>query len=145
METTTADVPPVVPVEPPAAPAGVFDAIDWKNPVPGVMKLASHLESLHMFTATERLTLLQGTLLHVIGQSKLSDSEKEAAVVFVNTMLPHVVETAVTTLRASAQVHAAEKKAEEFLAAVDAKQPTIVVKNVEAVLADAAKLTWRCW
>jgi hypothetical protein len=155
----TATVPVVVEAEPPVAPCvlcpptepvpetptGVFQSIDWKNPVPSVIKLATHLHSLDMLTPAERLTMLQGSLLHVINTSSMDDSEKEAARVFVNTMLPHVVETAVSGIEASAKVVAAEKKASDLLASVVSKQPTMVVKNVEALMAEAGKRSWKCW
>jgi hypothetical protein len=105
------------------------------------MKIATHLQSLDMMTDAERLTLLQGSLLHVITTSKMGDEEQAAARAFVTTMLPHVVETAVTTLKATAKLHAAEKKAEEILS----RQPAIVVKTMEAVLADASKTSWWCF
>jgi hypothetical protein len=143
----TASVPAPVEAVPPTAPTptGLFDSIDWKNPVPGVVKVASHLQALDKMTAEERILLLQGGLLHVIGSSKMSDDEKGAATVFVNTMLPHVVETAVVALQATAKAHAAEKKLEDAVASALSKQPEIMVKTMEAVLADAAKTKWRCW
>jgi hypothetical protein len=109
-----------------------------------VIKVASHLQALDKMTPGERILLLQGGLLHVIGSSKMSDDEKGAATVFVNTMLPHVVETAIVTLQATAKVHAAEKKLEQAVASALSKQPEIMVKTIEAVLADAAKTKWWC-
>lgn len=149
---STADAPAPVAAEPPAAPvapaapaAGLFDSIDWKNPVPAVIKLATHLHSLEMLSAAERLTMLQGSLLYVINTSAMSDGEKEAARVFVSTMVPHVVETAVSGIEAVAKVVVAEKKAHDLMEAIMSKQPRIIVKNVEAILADAAKTKWWCW
>jgi hypothetical protein len=146
---STADAPAPVAVEPPAAPAappaGLFDSIDWKNPVPAVIKLATHLHSLEMLTPAERLTMLQGSLLYVINTSAMGDGEKEAARVFVSTMVPHVVETAVSGLEAVAKVAVAEKKAHDLMEAIMSKQPRIIVKNVEDILADAAKTKWWCW
>lgn len=146
--STTAEVPVSVPVEPPAVPAaapvGLFDSIDWKNPVVGVTKVATHLQSLTMLSQAERLTMLQGSLVFVIDQSTMSHDEKEAALVFVKTMVPHLVETAVSALAAEAKVVAAEKKAADVLAAVMSKQPTMVVKNVEELLATAGKRKWWC-
>jgi hypothetical protein len=133
------------PAPAPETPAGVFQSIDWKNPVPSVIKLATHLHSLEMLTAAERLTMLQGSLLHVINTSSMEDAEKEAARVFVNTMLPHVVETAISGIEAASKVAAAEKKASDLLASVMAKQPTMVVKNVEVLMAEAGKRSWKCW
>lgn len=146
---STADAPAPVAVEPPAAPAapaaGLFDSIDWKNPVPAVIKLATHLHSLEMLSPAERLTMLQGSLLYVINTSAMGDGEKEAARVFVSTMVPHVVETAVSGLQAVAKVAVAEKKAHDLMEAIMSKQPRIIVKNVEDILADAAKTKWWCW
>ena len=146
--STTAEVPVSVPVEPPAvpaaAPAGLFDSIDWKNPVVGVTKVATHLQSLTMLSQAERLTMLQGSLVFVIDQSSMPQEEKEAALVFVKTMVPHLVETAVSALAAEAKVVAAEKKAADVLASVMSKQPTMVVKNVEELLATAGKRKWWC-
>jgi hypothetical protein len=143
----TASVPAPVEAVPPTAPAptGLFDSIDWKNPVPGVIKVASHLQVLDQMTAEERILLLQGGLALVISKSKMSEDEKGAATVFVNTMLPHVVETAVVALQATAKAHAAEKKLEDAVASALSKQPEIMVKTMEAVLADAAKTKWCCW
>ena len=39
----------------------------------------------------------------------------------------------------------AEKKAQDLMEAIMSKQPRIIVKNVEAILADAAKTKWWCW
>jgi hypothetical protein len=138
---STADAPAPVAAEPPTAPVtGLFDSIDWKNPVPAVIKLATHLQSLEMLTPAERLTMLQGSLVYVVNASTMPDSEKEAARGFVSTMVPHIVETAIAGLESAARVAAAEKKAADLLA----KQPTIVVKNVEAILAEATKRSWWC-
>jgi hypothetical protein len=150
---STADVPAPVAVEPPTlptptptpTPAGLFDSIDWKNPVSSVSKLATHLHSLDMLTAAERLTMLQGSLLYVINTSSMSELEKDAARVFVSTMVPHIVETAVAGIEATAKVVAAEKKASDLLASVMSKQPTMVVNNVEQILAAATKRTWCGW
>lgn len=148
---STADVPVPVAAEPPVAPAaptpaaGLFESIDWKNPVPAVIKLATHLHSLDMLTPAERLTMLQGSLLYVINTSPMSDAEKEAARVFVSTMVPHVVETAITGIEAASKVVAAEKKAADMLASVMSKQPTMVVNNVEEILAAATKRKWCAW
>lgn len=147
---STADVPSPVAVEPPSVPApapaaNLFDSIDWKNPVPAVIKLATHLHSLNMLTPAERLTMLQGSLLYVINTSTLPDPEKDAARAFVSTMVPHIVETAVVGLESVEKVVAAEKKASDILAAVMSKQPTMIVNNVEEILAAATKRKWRCW
>jgi len=140
---TTSEVPVSVPVEPPAAP-GLFDSIDWKNPVVGVTKIATHLQSLTMLSQAERLIMLQGSLTFVIDQSSMSDEEKNAARVFVKTMVPHLVETAVSALAAEAKVAAAEKKAAEMLASVMSKQPTMVVKNMEQLMVEAGTRKWWC-
>ena len=147
---STADVPAPVAAEPPSAPAptpaaGLFESIDWKNPVPAVIKLATHLHSLDLLTPAERLTMLQGSLLYVINTSTMPDLEKEAARVFVSTMVPHVVETAITGIEAASKVVAAEKKAADMLASVMSKQPTMVVNNVEEILAAATKRKWCAW
>jgi hypothetical protein len=148
---STADVPAPVAAEPPTAPAVVtaaapslFDSIDWKNPVPTVSKLATHLHSLDMMTPAERLTMLQGSLLYVINASSMPELEKDAARIFVSTMVPHIVETAVSGIEAAAKVVAAEKKASDILASVMSKQPTMVVNNVEEILAAATKRKWWC-
>jgi hypothetical protein len=148
--STTAEVSVPVAAEPPSAPAptpaaGLFESIDWKNPVPAVIKLATHLHSLDLLTPAERLTMLQGSLLYVINTSSMSDAEKEAARVFVSTMVPHVVETAITGIEAVSKVVAAEKKAADVLASVMSKQPTMVVNNVEEILAAATKRKWCGW
>jgi hypothetical protein len=127
------------PAPAPAEPT-LFDSIDWKNPIPGVTKLAMHLQSLEMMTPKERLTLLQASLLHVVNASSMPDVEKDAARVFVNTMLPHIVESAAAAVQASAKIAAVEKKAEEILM----NQPRITVKSIETVIADAAKRKWCC-
>jgi hypothetical protein len=142
MSTTSEAV--VVVSDPPAAPVGLFDSIDWKNPVVGVTRVATHLQSLTMLSQAERLTMLQGSLTFVIDQSSMPQEEKEAALVFVKTMVPHLVETAVSALAAEAKVVAAEKKAADVLASVMSKQPTMVIKNVEELLATAGKRKWWC-
>jgi hypothetical protein len=145
---STADVPAPVAAEPPSAPVqavGLFDSIDWKNPVPAVIKLATHLQSLEMLTSAERLTMLQGSLIYVINTSSMAETEKESARAFVATMVPHIVETAVSGIESVAKVAAAEKKAADALAAVMSKQPTMVVNNVEDILAAATKRKWCGW
>jgi hypothetical protein len=141
--------PVVAPAVPEPAPAptshGLFDSIDWKNPVPSVIKLATHLHSLDMLSPQERLTMMQGSLLFVIQQSPMPDSEKETAKQFVQTMLPHVVETALATLQASAKVMEVEKKMEEVMTHFMSTQPKIIVKNIESVIAEASKVrVWCC-
>lgn len=133
----------VVAVAEPPASTGLFDSIDWKNPVPSVIKLATHLHSLNTLSPQERLTLMQGSLLFVIQQSPMPDSEKETAKQFVQTMLPHVVETALATLQATAKVMEAEKKVEEVMTHFMSTQPKIIVKNIESVIAEASKV--RVW
>jgi hypothetical protein len=122
----------------------LFDSIDWKNPVPAVIKIATHLQALEMLSSAERLTMLQGSLLYVVNTSTMTELEKDAARVFVSTMVPHIVETAIAGLEASAKVVAAEKKTSDLLASAMSTQPTIVVKNVEAILAEATKRKWCC-
>lgn len=141
----TATLPTVAPSTPTPTPAGLFDSIDWKNPVASVSKLATHLHSLDALTPAERLTMLQGSLLYVINTSTMPELEKDAARIFVSTMVPHIVETAVAGIEATAKVVAAEKKASDILASLMSKQPTMVVNNVEQILANAAKRTWCGW
>jgi hypothetical protein len=129
----------------PAAPApGLFGTIDWKNPFPTVVKLATHLYGIEALTPAERLTMLQGSLYHAINSSKISTTEKETARLFVDTMVPHIVETAVAGIEAAAKVASAEKKARDLIDSAMSKQPKIIVKNLETVLADAAKSKWWC-
>jgi hypothetical protein len=144
--------PPVVPVvpafepappavEPPApaaeSPKSLFDSINWSNPVPDVIKIAMQLQSLTLMTPKERIILLQGSLLHVIGTSSMPDSEKETARFFVTTMVPHVVETAVTSLDITSKLAAAEE--------ILSKQPAIIVKTLEEVFDEVTKKKWWCF
>ena len=144
--------PPVVPVVPappafepapgavePAAesPKSLFDSINWSNPVPDVIKIAMQLQSLTLMTPKERIILLQGSLLHVIGTSSMPDSEKETARFFVTTMVPHVVETAVTSLDITSKLAAAEE--------ILSKQPAIIVKTLEEVFDEVTKKKWWCF
>jgi len=128
-------------VEPPApvaeSPKSLFDSINWSNPVPDVIKIAMQLQSLTLMTPKERIILLQGTLLHVIGTSSMPDSEKETARFFVTTMVPHVVETAVTSLDITSKLAAAEE--------ILSKQPAIIVKTLEEVFDEVAKKKWWCF
>ena len=135
-------VPVVVPADAPAPPAaetpgGLFDSINWSNPVPDVLKIAVHLQSLTMMSPKERLTLLQGSLLHVISTSPMSDSEKETARFFVTTMVPHVVETAITSLDVQSKLAAVQE--------VVSKQPAIIVKTLEEVFDEVSKKKWWCF
>jgi hypothetical protein len=141
------------PVAVPAAPAptpaptpaaGLFGTIDWKNPFPTVVKLATHLYGIEALTPAERLTMLQGSLYHAINSSKISTTEKDTARLFVDTMVPHIVETAVAGIEAAAKVASAEKKARDLIDTAMSKQPKIIVKNLETILADAAKSKWWC-
>lgn len=150
MSEETASVPIPNEVEPPAPPAaapapptvepeaetpgGLFDSINWSNPVPDVLKIAVHLQSLTMMSPKERLTLLQGSLLHVINSSPMSDSEKETARLFVTTMVPHVVETAITSIDVQSKLAAVQE--------VLSKQPTIIVKTLEEVFDEVSKKKW---
>ena len=138
--------PPSTPEPAPAAPSapGLFGTIDWKNPFPTVVKLATHLYGIEALTPAERLTMLQGSLYHAINSSNISTTEKETARLFVDTMVPHIVETAVAGIEAAAKVASAEKKARDLIDSAMSKQPKIIVKNLETVLADAAKSKWWC-
>jgi hypothetical protein len=89
--------------------------------------------------------MLQGSLTFVINTSPMSDDEKSAALLFVKTMVPHLVETAMSALAAEAAVAAAEKKAADVISSIMSKQPTIIVKNVEELLASAVKRKWCGW
>jgi hypothetical protein len=128
-------------VEPPApaaeSPKSLFDSINWSNPVPDVIKIAMQLQSLTLMTPKERIILLQGSLLHVIGTSSMPDSEKETARFFVTTMVPHVVETAVTSLDITSKLAAAEE--------ILSKQPAIIVKTLEEVFDEVSKKKWWCF
>jgi hypothetical protein len=137
--------PPSTPEPAPAPPApGLFGTIDWKNPFPTVVKLATHLYGIEALTPAERLTMLQGSLYHAINSSNISTTEKDTARLFVDTMVPHIVETAVAGIEAAAKVASAEKKARDLIDSAMSKQPKIIVKNLETVLADAAKSKWWC-
>jgi hypothetical protein len=136
---------PAAPAPTPAPPApGLFGTIDWKNPFPTVVKLATHLYGIEALTPAERLTMLQGSLYHAINSSNISTTEKDTARLFVDTMVPHIVETAVAGIEAAAKVASAEKKARDLIDSAMSKQPKIIVKNLETVLADAAKSKWWC-
>ena len=155
MSTETADIPIPIMAEPPAPPpsvaepepepavgTGLFDSIDWKNPVPGVLKVASHLQSLDKMTPEERLTVLRGALLHVIDSSSMDSDQKDEARLFVKVMVPHIIELAIIGLSAVAKVAAVEKKAEDILS----HQPRINVRSIESVIADSIKRKWwRCF
>jgi hypothetical protein len=130
-------VEPPAPVAAPESPKGLFDSINWSNPVPDVIKIAVQLQSLTTMTPKERIILLQGSLLYVISTSPMPDSEKETARLFVTTMVPHVVETAVTSIDISAKLAAAEE--------ILSKQPAIIVKSLEEVFDEAAKRKWWCF
>ena len=130
--------PPAVEPAPAAeSPKSLFDSINWSNPVPDVIKIAMQLQSLTLMTPKERIILLQGSLLHVIGTSSMPDSEKETARFFVTTMVPHVVETAVTSLDITSKLAAAEE--------ILSKQPAIIVKTLEEVFDEVSKKKWWCF
>lgn len=114
----------------------LYKEVDWKNPVPTTLKLAQHFEGLEGLSADEKLHLLQSSMTHLAKQ--LPEEEQGAALVFVNTALPHVFQTAVAvsnggfTLKKVTEVVAAAITQPEMKAVVEATLPQV----------EAVALTW---
>jgi hypothetical protein len=82
-----------------------------------------------MLNSNERLILIQGGMLQVLQLSSLSDEEKATARTVIEKALPALLELV-------------EKKSETLSAL--SIQPTIIVKNVEAMLAEVSTRKWWC-
>jgi hypothetical protein len=106
----------------------IFD-IDWKNPTAGLTKIALLAQSIPMLNSNERLILIQGGMMQVLQLSSLSDEEKATARTVIEKALPALLELV-------------EKKSEALSAL--STQPTIIVKNVEAMLAEVSTRKWWC-
>jgi len=74
--------------------SSLFAGFDPKNPVPTILAVYSHFQTLPGMSETDRLTLLQGVLSHLVDGSKLDDAEKVQAKTLVSTLVPHIVDAA---------------------------------------------------
>lgn len=85
---------PVSPPDPQAVElARLIDGkIDWKNPVPACMILATAVEQFVMISDERKTELIQGALNHAA--ENLPGVEKTAALFFVKEVVPHVVRAA---------------------------------------------------
>jgi hypothetical protein len=69
--------------------------IDWSNPIPICLELAQELENMTQLKGAQRLDILQKTLKYAISDSDLEDDKKSLATVFVDNVLPVVMQAAV--------------------------------------------------
>jgi hypothetical protein len=69
--------------------------IDWSNLIPVCLELAQEVENMTHLKGAQRLELLQKTLRYAVDDAGLDDSAKSIAVVFIDTVLPVVMQAAV--------------------------------------------------
>lgn len=70
--------------------------IQWDNLIPTVMEIAQELEGMTHLKGQQRLELLQKTLRFAVADSKdIPADKKDEVLVFVNTVLPVVMQAAV--------------------------------------------------
>jgi len=70
--------------------------IQWEDLVPTALEVARELENMTHLKGPQRLELLQKTLRFAVADSKeIPQDKKDEALVFVNTVLPIVIEAAI--------------------------------------------------
>ena len=70
--------------------------IQWDNLVPTALEVARELENMTHLKGPQRLDLLQKTLRFAVADSKeIPQDKKDDALVFINTVLPVVMEAAI--------------------------------------------------
>jgi hypothetical protein len=70
--------------------------INWDNLVPTALEIAQELEGMTQLKGAQRLELLQKTLRFAVADAKdLPDDKKEGILLFVNSVLPVVMQAAV--------------------------------------------------
>jgi hypothetical protein len=74
--------------------SSLFSSFDPKNPVPTILAVYAHFQTLPGMTEKDRVTLLQGVLSHLVDTSTLGDDEKVQAKTLVSTLVPHIVDAA---------------------------------------------------
>lgn len=79
--------------------------IDWANPIPVCLEVAKELEGMTQLKGPQRLELLQKTLRHAIGESDMKDEDKSESLVFVNTLLPTVMQAAILASKSPIVAH----------------------------------------
>jgi hypothetical protein len=87
MATETVAVPDVI-----VDTSSLFASFDPKNPVPTILAVYAHFQTLPGMSETDRISLLQGVLSHLIETSTLGADEKEKAKTLVSTIVPHIVD-----------------------------------------------------
>jgi len=74
--------------------SSLFSSFDPKNPVPTILAVYAHFQTLPGMSETDRVTLLQGVMSHLVDTSKLGDDEKVQAKTLVSMLVPHIVDAA---------------------------------------------------
>jgi hypothetical protein len=121
MTTETVSVPDVI-----VDTSSLFASFDPKNPVPTILAVYVHFQTLPGMAETDRVTLLQGVMSHLTDKSSLEDEEKVRAKVLVSTLVPHII---------NAVTHVASGK-------VVLKSITEAVPKVEALVAEVVPSKW---
>ncbi len=69
--------------------------IDWANPIPMCMEIAQEVEGMTELKGGQRLELLQKTLKFALTDSDLPKEEKEQTILFIDNVLPIVMQAAI--------------------------------------------------
>jgi hypothetical protein len=113
MTTETVSVPDVI-----VDTSSLFSSFDPRNPVPTILAVYAHFQTLPGMTETDRLTLLQGVMSHLVDTSKLGDDEKAQAKTLVATLVPHIVDAAMQVVSGKVAVKSIADAAPKVLAHV---------------------------
>ena len=69
--------------------------IDWSNIVPTTMEIAQEVEGMTQLRGSDRLELLQKTLLFALKDADLPKEKKDEIMSFIETVLPLVMQAAI--------------------------------------------------
>ncbi len=75
--------------------AGFKGRIDWDNLIPTCIEMARELEQMTHMKGAQRLDLLQKTLRYAVRDSDMSESQKEATVQVIDTVIPLAMQAAI--------------------------------------------------
>lgn len=75
--------------------AGFKGRIDWDNIVPTCIEMARELEQMTHMKGPQRLELLQKTLKYATQDSDMSESQKEATIYMIDTIVPLAMQAAI--------------------------------------------------
>lgn len=75
--------------------AGFKGRIDWDNLIPTCIEMARELEQMTHMKGAQRLELLQKTLRYAVRDSDMSESQKDATVQVIDTVIPLAMQAAI--------------------------------------------------